>query len=193
VISESGDLTLRLYIVEDENDSFLAADQEKSITRRILATMAVSREVMLEHSPVYDAFFKRWAKPDQGTVDFKVDKERALVGIEVVLRALHKTLLDASYAIDIEAIWEVIEWCNNRQIDTEKLEDWFSTWWEKRDKKNLEIDQMRMLLTPAYTFDHAHAFAFLTRYIAYNMADHITEYNPSGYWSIHLNNNVIGK
>jgi hypothetical protein len=193
VISGSGDLTLRLYIVENENESFLGADREKDITGRILATMAVSREVVLGNSPVYDAFLKRWAKPNQSTVDFKVDKERAVVGIEVVLRALHKTLLDSSYSIDTEAIWEVIEWCNDRQIETEKLEDWFTTWWEKKDKKKLEIDEMRMLLTPAYTFDHAHAFAFLTRYLAYNMANHITEYNPSGYWSIHLNNNVIGK
>jgi hypothetical protein len=148
---------------------------------------------VLSNSPVYDAYFTRWAKPNQCTADFKVDTESALVGIEVVLRALHKTLLDASYAIDIEAIWEVIEWCNDRQIDTEKLEDWFGTWWEKRDKKALKIDHMRMLLTPAKIFDHAHAFAFLTRYLAYNMADHITEWNPTEYRSIHLTHHVIGK
>jgi hypothetical protein len=169
VVCESGDLTLRFYKKESENDSFLGADGKELITGRILATMRVSREVLIGNSKVFKVSLNPpWAEAKQRTVDLPVDK---LDGIEVVLRAIHKTLVDASYAIGIEEIWEVIEYCNNREIETEELEEWFDTWWGKRNRKELGIDDIRMLLTPAYTFDHAQAFAFLTTSLAYRMAD----------------------
>ena len=62
MISESGSLTLRLYIVEDENISFLIADHEKFITGRTLATIAVSHKVMLEQSMMpFQALGQAWS------------------------------------------------------------------------------------------------------------------------------------
>jgi hypothetical protein len=128
VICESGDLTLRLYKVEDENDSFLGAGLKTVTTGHILTTMKVSRDVLINNSKVFKVALTRWAEAKQSTVDIEVD---TVAGIEVVLRAIHKTLVDSSYAVSIEEIWEVIQYCKNCEIEAEKLDAWFATSWEK--------------------------------------------------------------
>jgi hypothetical protein len=41
--------------------------------------------------------------------------------------------------------------------------------------------------------DHANGFAIMTRRLAYRMADHITEKNPTNNRKLHLDGNVVGK
>lgn len=177
------------------NESFLAANRKENVSGRILAIMKVSRKVLVDNSEPFKFEFtgKRWEEATQGTVDMEVD---TVISVEVCLRALHNRMTEEMYAVPVEEVWEVIQYCEYRRIDVSKLKVWFDKWLEVRDIKKIKIvdtDEMRKLLFPCYVFDHAKGFAFLTKSLAYRMSDHVTEINPTAYRSLHLDGNVIGK
>jgi hypothetical protein len=51
---------------------------------------------------------------------------------------------------------------------------------------------MREWLLPCYVFDQAEEFALLTKRLAYGVAAHITERNPTDYSHLRLTNHTIG-
>lgn len=62
----------------------------------------------------------------------------------------------------------------------------------RKDYKKLTLDEMRQLHYPCREFDHAKGFAFITKSLAYRMASHITEKNPTKHHHHHLESNEIG-
>jgi len=117
----------------------------------------------------------------RGTVGMEVD---TVISVEVCLRALHNCMTKEMYAVPVEEVWEVIQYCEYRRIDISKPKAWFDKWLDVRDIKKIKIvgiDEMRKLLFPCYVFDHAKGFAFLTKSLAYQLSDHVTEINPTAY------------
>ena len=122
-------------------------------------------------------------------------QEGTVASLELWFRVLHNKMTDEMYAISIKDVWEAIEVCGYRQFDLNKLkgDTWFAKWIGRKDIKTLTHGQMRMLLFPCHEFDHALSFAVLTRRLAYETAEHITEINPTEHRHLHLDGNVIGK
>jgi hypothetical protein len=184
---------LNLYQIlrpDDEEEKFIGTGG-KMMRGTIVATMKVSRQTLTDNSQSMKAEFTggRWVETYASTVDMEVD---TVESIEVVLRVLHGTMTKILHEIPIKELWEVIQYCQYRQIEVSKLNDWFETWIEKKDYKKLPYSEMVQLLYPCYVFDHAPAFATMTKKLAYEVSDHVTERNPTTYRHLHLDGNVIG-
>jgi hypothetical protein len=180
---------VRLYKTKDETEFIILADGKK-ITGRVLASYKVSRKILIENSNQFNVMLNgNFAEARQSTVDIK---EGTVESLELWFRVLHGTMSEDMYTIPIHEVWEAIEVAQYRGFPIEKLNAWFSNWFSRKDFTKMDIDEMRALLYPCKEFDHAHAFAKLTRHLAYNMADHITEENPTRHRDHHLDGNVIG-
>ncbi|KAF8866840.1 hypothetical protein BDZ45DRAFT_768617 [Acephala macrosclerotiorum] len=195
VIDDNGDLMLNLHRIlrkDDETETFVGVDG-KETRGTIIATMKVSRQVLMDNSRPFKAEFtgKRWKETDASNIDVEID---TLISVEVVLRAIHNTLNDNMYGlgVPISEVWEAIQFCDYRQIEVSKLNSWFAKWLERKDMKKLGHSDMKQLLFPCYTFDHAYGFAFMTRSLAYQCAEHTTEWNPTEYRHLHLDGNAVG-
>lgn len=76
-------------------------------------------------------------------------------------------------------------------LHLEKLEGWFQTYWSKLDKNRLNMDELEQLIYPFLRFDHAVAFAYITKRAALEAKGHFEEFNPTGYRGLHLQARVI--
>jgi hypothetical protein len=130
-----------------------------------------------------------------------IDIEDSKFGIaELWFRDFHNVALPShSYRIPIEALWEVIYYGHSLQNhaatpeDMKKLKTWFEKLMEDKVVPRLGLDEKRMLMYPCYVFDHAKAFAAVTRALAYEVSNWISELNPSRHRELHLDGNVISK
>ncbi len=77
----------------------------KRVPGRILATMLVSRQVLIDNSPAFAAELTRWLKSTQDVVDMEVE---TVASVEVCMRVLHDSLTDEMYAVDTKEVWHVI-------------------------------------------------------------------------------------
>ncbi|KUJ21786.1 uncharacterized protein LY89DRAFT_637739 [Mollisia scopiformis] len=160
----------------------------------VVASMKVNRQVLIDNSQVFKAMMSsdgHWKETYASTIDMEVDN---IPSVEVVLRALHGTMKEELYgaSVSFPDVWEIIQFCSYRQIEVLKLKGWFAKWLENALKVKLDHDDLKMLLFPCYTFDHAKGFASMTKTLAYNSAEHTTEYNPTDYRHLHLDGNAIG-
>lgn len=170
---------------------FDSASGKGQIEGRILATMKVSRQVLIDNSRPFKVELtgERWEESCQSVIDMQVD---SVPSVEVALRVIHNALNADIDDMAIPDIWELIQYCDYRELDLEKFESWFAKLMIKKNYTKLEHGDMVQLLFPAYKFDHAHAFAFFTQSLAYQLSEHITEVNPTSYRHLHLDGNVIG-
>lgn len=137
--------------------TFDGADGKK-VHGTIIKALTVSRKVLTENSRAFRVEFTsdRWAESSAKIIDMEVDDADA---VEVVLRALHKTMTADLCTVPVEVVWETIQYCLYREIDVSRLNDWFANWVDKKNfKKIVDVKEMSELIFPCYTFDHAKGF-----------------------------------
>lgn len=160
---------------------------------------AVSTTVLRESSYFKVVFSsKQWADTGKETYEVKGDDPAAW---EIWLQLLHGCIDEAKVDTRISTIWNLLVLALKYDFDGHcpELKQWFFAWYGNFDKhNNLREIPCRELLYPCYFFDHAVAFAAVTKYLVYNMCGHIEEHMPNGVEPIqkehHMaNNRVIGK
>lgn len=160
--------------------------------------MKVSRKVLMDNSRPFklELSGERWEESHQNVVDMEFD---SLPAIEVAMRVLHKAEVEDSYKISIRDVWELIQYCEYRDLNVALFEEWFANALPKvmppiaGTKLEVKHGAMVQMLFPAYVFNHSLAFAHFTKTLALEVATHITEVNPTRYRGLHLPQNVIGK
>lgn len=88
----------------------------------------------------------------------------------------------------------------NDAVDLARLKPWFAKVYDHHKlsnpkQYNYNEDTIRVFLYPCFAFDEAKGFADLTKLLAYQVAGHITEFNPTddSQNALHLRPNVMGK
>lgn len=142
----------------------------------------VATTVMCEYSYFNVALFSPlWADTGKQSCEVVEDDPAAW---EVWLRLLHGCLDEAELDVKISSVWNVLVLARKYDLDAHcsELEKWFATWYTKfiERNKDLTVYDCRHLLYPCYHFDHAQAFADITRHLAYNVSGHIEERMPDG-------------
>jgi hypothetical protein len=189
-IDPEGDLTINFYEPIKDGPEYVGGSG-KRIFGRVLAVFKVSRQVVSRNSRQFGMMLMGvFQEAGQHVIDIE---EGTVNSLELWFRVLHDAMTDEMYCIPIEDVWEAIEVCGYRNFDIKRLNTWFEKWFSSTDLEELEIEDMCTLLYPCHEFNHAKGFAFLTKSLAYQMAGHITEINPTSHRHLHLEGNVIGE
>jgi len=201
VIDPIGDLILRMYTTTKvEGEYFNSAKNCQPTEGKILKEMKVSRKVMIDNSTFFKSMLtKNWSEKAQEVVDIEISETSDVHSAELWFRVFHGNDLPSDlYKLPIKVVWEVIQYAgflqgaSSTQADLTKLRTWFAGLLELKDINKLSHKELRMLLYPCYVFDHAKGFAKMTKRLAYEVSDHITEENPTGHRRLHVDGNVIG-
>ncbi|KAH9216442.1 hypothetical protein DL95DRAFT_445422 [Leptodontidium sp. 2 PMI_412] len=192
------------------NDGFYEIDPKGDLTIKVIEYDVTTRDSNGRHPVLKTASFK---VPRKTVIDNNKSQplkamlggefleghrkiatldEHTIVGVDVWLRCFHAAFDDACYSMSIKEVWYALAFANQYLIDPSQLEGWLDTYWSSVDRKKLKLQDMRQYLYPAYAFNSAEAFAYLTKSLTCKGADHVTEINPTGYRNLHLDGNVIG-
>ncbi|KAF7955219.1 uncharacterized protein EAE97_000478 [Botrytis byssoidea] len=189
IIEPKGDLTIRLI---DKKTTIDPVTERKSEQTTVLATYRVSRKVLTDNSSVFNTCLEGWAKESkQTTVDIE---DGTVKSYELWFRILHQDMIDDMYDLEAEEIYEAIQICGYRQMHDgiKKLRDWSPQWFKNQKIEKKSLDDMRSFLYLTHELDRIEEFQFITRKLAYGMADHIQEANPSRHRHLHLPSRVMG-
>jgi hypothetical protein len=113
--------------------------------------------------------------------------------MELWLRVFHDKLVDDSYLLPIEEVFNVIQVSRKYLFHLEKLEPWFRGYWDRVDVKSLEFLDLRQHLYPCQAFCHACAFAYVSKRLVHEGHGHIEEDNPTRHHHLHVEGRVIRK
>jgi hypothetical protein len=157
------------------------------------ALMKVSRVVLMKNSTHFQVMLSGHFK--EAASNLIELHEDTICSAELWFRALHGNLVDDSYLIEREEIYNAIAFSRKYFLHIEKLNEYFETYWSRLDKTNLVMDDLQELLYPAYSeaFDHPAAFAYITEKMAHTGSGHIEEHNPSRHRELHVPGRTIRK
>ena len=88
------------------------------------------------------------------------------------------------YKISVLGVWYAIAYTERDRFGSakESLKAWFAKWYAAiMEGVDLDIDSARALAMPAQLFDHASAFARITKWLAYNHIGAVKECPPKGF------------
>lgn len=183
-IAKPGDLTVEII------------EYGRNSTER-RATIRVDKAKLVEHSNYFRNMFRGpWAEGRSDTITLEGDNIKSL---EVWFRYVHGNLSEVSYdSVSVASIWHIIMASDKYDFDRKYLATWFTQWYswkvgEQPIDNNHRFDLRRQLLFPCYSFNYARGFQILTKNIAYEYSEHITEKNPTNIPQMHLPRRVIRK
>lgn len=163
-------------------------------TTRILRSeeFKVCRSTLIERSPVFRALLSpgRSIEGDQNTVTLKDDD---IMSMEILLRVLHDLSVETTYKTPITVMWPLVLAVEKYDLDIMDFQKWFEGWYGAANLDRSDISVADTLLYPCYIFQHARAFAYATKVLAYASTGHITERNPTKHYELHLPGRVIRK
>jgi hypothetical protein len=96
------------------------------------------------------------------------------------------------YKVPVLGVWYAIAYSERDQQGTaaKTLKSWFTKWYATNmEGIELTVDSARGLALPCQLFNHAAAFARVTKWLAYNHVGHVKERPPKGFKgskSLHL-------
>jgi hypothetical protein len=157
------------------------------------ARLRVSRKDLMDNSDHFKTMLSGDFK--EGSHDVIEFHEDTICSAELWFRALHGNLIDDSYLIEREEIYNAIAFSRKYFIHLEKLNKWFGIYWSRLVKKDLDMDDLKELIYLAYSeaFDHPKAYAYITLTMAHTGSGHIEEFNPSRHRELHVPSRVIRK
>lgn len=165
-----------LIIVVDE----LAPRGTGSAQDRVICTheFEVSKDA-LSKIPYFNVAASSKSFADTGKNDFEVKGGDDPAAFDICLRLVHGCLDKTNPEARISTIWNVLVTSRKYGFDalSDELKQWFSAWYATR-KENFNTMDCRELLYPCYHFDHAQAFAAVTKRLAYKEVGHIEEHMP---------------
>jgi hypothetical protein len=127
----------------------------------------------------------------EGKSDEITLEDDTVASMELWLQVFHKKVVEDSYLIPIEEVWNAIQVSRKYLFHLEKLNNWFKGYVRRLDKKNFEYSELRQLLYPYQAFDHANAFAYVTKRLVHEGVGHIEELNPTRYGHLRCGGRVI--
>ncbi len=191
VIARKGNLTVEVIEYDDKardgNGNRLVKKKQQFRVRREVLT----KQLKLSH----------WKEAQQDLVQLKEDS--SIASMDIWFRILHDT--DMVHDVPLEEMWSLVAACDKHQFDLDMLKPWFATWyqkhgvnqyytnWDIKNKSDTYLLDPRSLLYPCWKFDHAEGFMRATHFLSYNSVGHITEYNPTIYLHLRLENRIIRK
>jgi hypothetical protein len=140
----------------------------------------VSKKVLCEVDYSKVVISKGFADTGKDKYEVKEDDPAAL---KIWLELLHGRLSVGSSMVSIATVCHVPIVGRKHDFDVlgEGAQDWFRKWYAHNTRgKEFTAFQCRELIYPYYTFDHVHAFAAVTKKLAYNINGHIQESRPKG-------------
>ena len=161
--------------------------------------MRISKKVLISESKVFATMFRNretmaWAEAASAVIDIE---DENITSVELWFRAIHPgAMTDAMYGISITEVWNTIQASYAYAFQLEKLNAWFAEWIKRNGGEfcsNFSVDELAQLVYPCQEFDHAHAFANVTRRLAYEVEGHINDKNPTDYHNLHLHPRILGK
>ena len=192
-IAKDGDLIIRLYKTDETLPIFTLATGRR-VNGECLASFKVSRAALIKESAVFKAELRGYfAEAKSAIVDVE---EGTIKSLELWFRIIHNAMTEAMYKIPIVEIWEAVAVADFRDFPETMLNGWFAKWLEQNKYMSLDEEDMRQLLYPCRLLNYRggspvlpHAFAFMTKTLAYEAVEHITEINPTHHRHLHLMGN----
>lgn len=196
-VAEVEKITLRLYR-NDRHHTFISA-LNTQIHGAILIKIIVSKDVLLNSSA--SRFFRPmltggFAESGKAAVDIQEENPNAML---LWLKLLHGTIITEGNRVmflSITDLWHAVSITRYYDFDIDLLAVFFNKWFFWMGGSTLEkfnILELRQLLFLTREFKNAHAFAHITRRLAYECDGYIEEHNPSGNWSLRPDHRIIGK
>jgi hypothetical protein len=147
-------------------------DDDAGAIRVWLLYMQAAKETAAKRltpkGPRADGYIAKERKIDEATEDILFERE----GVATT---------------DITRIWHIIDTGDKYLFDGALLIGFFERWYNRNvDLETMQPDFARQLALPCYMFDYAHGFAQVTKWMAYNIAGHITEKRPPGFKWKHM-------
>jgi hypothetical protein len=140
----------------------------------------VSKKVLCEVDYFKVVISRNFGDTGKDSYEVKEDDPAAL---KVWLELLHRRMTASSLKVSIATVWHVLIVARKYDFDVlgEGAQAWFNKWYMDTTRgKEFNTAQCRELIYPCYTFNHAHAFAAVTKKLAYNITGHIQESRPKG-------------
>jgi hypothetical protein len=163
---------------------------------QILKTMKVSRAIVMTNSAPFMAMLNpmgKWAESGATTVDLE---DEHVVAVELWMRQFHDALVPGSNTIKIVDVWHVIETSCIYLFNLEQLNPWFALWINHNGVpklQNFNVAELKQPLYPIHEFDHAQAFAHVTRRLVYETRGKIYEKNLTNFNHLHFHQRIIGR
>ncbi|KAF7864262.1 uncharacterized protein EAF02_010230 [Botrytis sinoallii] len=188
VIDPEGDISI--HLIKEETAKHPVTG-EKSTIETTIACYKVSRKILSESSPVWDASLRgHFRESRSSTVPVYFG---TLKSLELWFRIVHDVMVDEMYDIKVVDVYEAIEVCGNREWDIFKLSKstWAREWMNRQKHRELDLDGMCRLIYLAKELDFPREFMYMTRKLVYGTAEHIKDRNPTNHQHLHLDHTVI--
>ncbi|TVY41386.1 hypothetical protein LSUB1_G003251 [Lachnellula subtilissima] len=173
----------------DAGQTFISGDG--TLKRgRILVSMKVTKQILISNSKSFATMFRAretekmsFSVAKQAVIDFE-DDDNAIC-IEIWLRAIHpNAMVDSMYDMDIKHVWNTLQASRRFDFQLEKLNNWFAEWIVRKggdDCSRFKTSELAQIFYPCQEFDEPKNFAQVTRRLAYEVAGHISDDNPTRY------------
>jgi len=178
----------RRIVISSAPDSFdiTVKEPQKNGTPGASWKFAVSRSRLVEKSAYFRRCLSFNVTNGHGAPNLQDDN---ILSMHIWLLCMH----DVAYAdwpgsvktrIDIETIWHVVNAADKYLFEDELAkagQNFFKQWYSDnvpRWSEGSDLVLAKSLAFPCHFFDHAEAFAEVTKWLAYNCPGHITENRP---------------
>ncbi|KAL8742668.1 MAG: hypothetical protein Q9184_008216 [Pyrenodesmia sp. 2 TL-2023] len=161
-IAEPSNLTLE--VIEHDKSVIIQRDQDAVELRRLASKSTETRELQ------------------EAGGSYVVLKDDDLAAMEIRPRALHNKGTEQSYTVAVSVLRKLFVIADKYLIaDLQPACTWFRKWfsrWDSLQQGVSNIEAVPELYYPTWRFDHATAFARVSKFLAYEDTGHIQESLP---------------
>ena len=175
-ISDAPDCVLQVVI------RFPSPQHTNSGQRRIhsVTEYELSSAKLVPYSPwIKDQLGDLATQPDRPVIWLDHGEHVSRVSVEIILRALHGSVEESSYGVDLSEMWHLAWAAGQLDISTRTpaLVQWFDEWYARRETQ-LDPNLAKQYLYPCWAFGSVEGFQRITGYLAYNAFGYIYDSNP---------------
>jgi hypothetical protein len=183
---DAADLTITVIGAADEGGAKHVTDinvsnqvcRESRYLQPIIDTSTDPTEITLGGDPKHTATNKHGQ--DEG------ENRDGLLVVLAHLHGLSEQRMEelGLYKISVLGIWYAIAYSERDEYGSaaKTLKPWFAKWYATSiERVDLTIDSARGLALPCQLFNHAAAFARVTKWLTYNHVGHVKERPPKGF------------
>lgn len=213
IVSE-GDLTIKVIEHKVTRSCIHHDTAETKSTPSATASIRVSKAKLLESSEYFRLMLQSgsWVESNKSTITVSEDSIKSM---HVWLLLFHGKLEEMPLKdIDVVDVWHVLQAGDKygfyrgesyrekmrrkeagheesrEEANWRKIRAWFQRW-DRTCNRSIDRTLCRQLLFPAYAFDDAWLFQYLTKNLVYQSAFHISESNPSAWHQMHLPARIV--
>ncbi|KAL8927263.1 MAG: hypothetical protein Q9208_002439 [Pyrenodesmia sp. 3 TL-2023] len=170
---------INIQVIDHDSMALQAGQQPVAVRCR---NFAVKREVLIKSS----GYFRAMLNPKYGFKEEKtktiVLKEDNAVAMEIWLRILHNTLVQASYNAEASTVRTLFIIADKYQFAPSLLRGWFQVWFPRwtqiHQDYRTHLREYKNMVWFCLFFDNAWAFALVTRVLVYYTIGPVTVIVP---------------